>query len=85
MFCVKSTSKLKLTKIKYDHDTNAMAIALICTLLVIGGIELNPGPTGIDDRHLAGPSYAEVTLMDVMQAVHLTQIQINELSSKVQE
>ena len=84
MFCVKSTSRLKLTRIKYEHDANALAIALICTLLVIGGIEMNPGPTRIDDCNQAGPSFADATLMDVMQAIRHTQIQIDELSSKVQ-
>ena len=67
-----------------QHDANALALAVILTLLVIGGVEVNPGPEFVDG-HLPGPSFSNVTLMDIMEAIRLTQIQIGRISDKVND
>ena len=57
LFSVGSTCRSKPMKLKFEHDANAMGIALICTLLVIGGLDLNPGPhtsSIADDSRLSG-------------------------------
>ena len=79
-------NSLKMTEVKYQHDSTALGIVLICTLLVIGGVELNPGPsTATDKSNPSGPSFVNTSLMDVMQAVHLTQLQLDQLSTQVQD
>ena len=90
IFSARSSVKLKLLISQCQHDATAMGIALICTLLVIGGVELKPGPSNADDpilsndeRHSPGPSFMDVTLMDVMQALRVTQLQIGHLSTQV--
>ena len=65
-----------------QHDATGLAIALIITLLVIGGVEQNPGPD-FKEEHPPGPSFSGVSLMDIMEAIRVTQIQIDGLSSKI--
>ena len=84
MFCLKSTTKAKQTQCKFQLDASAMGIALICTLLVIGGVELNPGPPTKEECHSSGPSFMDASLMDVMQAIRVTQMQIDKLSLQMQ-
>ena len=85
MFSARSSAKLKPTTSQCQHDATARGIALICTLLVIGGVELNPGLSNArDERHPPGPSFMDVMLMDIMQALRLTQLQIDHLSAQVQ-
>ena len=83
MFCIRVSSKLKVVSC-LQHDMNALGLALILTLLVIGGVEQNPGPT-TGEEHLPGPSFSGVTLMDVMEAIRITQYQIDGLTNKVHE
>ena len=81
MFCIRTKCKLK--NVTYmQHDATGLAIALIITLLVIGGVEQNPGPDS-KEEHPPGPSFSGVSLMDIMEAIRVTQIQIDGLSSKV--
>ena len=68
----------------FQQESNAIGLALIVTLLVIGGIEQNPGPSSGDDS-LPGPSFAGASLMDVMEAIRLTQFQIENVSRKVDD
>ena len=83
MFCIPRPSKLKVMN-SFQHDANAIALAIILTLLAIGCVELNPGPD-LCDEHLPGPSFSDVTLSDVMQAIRTTQIQIDGVVNKVQD
>ena len=83
MFCVRVRSKQVANKFKCDHDANAMGIALICTLLVIGGLELNPGPPTRNDYEQPGPSFIDASLMDIMQAIRLLQLNLDQLSMQV--
>ena len=84
MFSAGSSNSLKMTNVKYQHDSTA--VGLICTLLVIGGVELNPCPsTATDKGNLPGPSFVCASLMDVMQAIHLTHLQLDQLSALVQD
>ena len=69
MFCIPMPSKLKVMN-SFQHDGNAIALALILTLLAIGGVELNPGPD-LGEEHLPGPSFSDVTLSDVMEAIRI--------------
>ena len=84
MFSATSSVKLKLFTSQCQHDATATGITLICTLLVIGGVELNPGPSSAkDERHSPGPSSMDAALMDVMEALRVTQLQIDHLSTQV--
>ena len=85
MFCPRVSGKLK-EKSCLQHDAHALGLALILTLLVIGGVERNPGPDNdISAEHVPGPSFSGVTLMDVMEAIRITQFQIDGLSNKVRD
>ena len=84
-FCAKQTNKPKVMKPKYQDDCNILGLALICTLLIIGGIEVNPGPVKADERSMPGPSFMNVSLMDVMQAIHHTQIQMDQLAQRIEQ
>ena len=68
---------------RFQDDANALGLALIITLLVIGGVEQNPGPNS--SEQLPGPSFSGVTLMDVMEAIRITQFQIDGLSNRVND
>ena len=83
MFCVRTAGKLKPIRC-VAQDSMALGLALILTLLVIGGVERNPGPDFVGED-TPGPSFSGVTLMDVMEAVRITQLQIDHLSSKVHD
>ena len=83
MFSPRISSKLKM-KSGLQHDAHALGLALILTLLIIGGVEQNPGPVSeASADQFPGPSFSGVTLMDVMEAIRITQFQIDGLSSKV--
>ena len=84
MFCIRMRRKSKSGKSDefFQHDSLALGIALILTLLVIGGVEQNPGPDFIDG-HLPGPSFSDVTLMDIMEAIRISQLQIDQLARQV--
>ena len=46
----------------------------------------NPGPsTATDKSNLSGPSFVNTSLMDVIQAIHLIQLQLDQLSTQVQD
>ena len=83
MFRVRIRAKQVTDNLKCDHDANAMGIALICTLLVIGGLELNPGPTTRNYYEQPGPSFIDASLMDVMQAIRLIHLNLDQLSMQV--
>ena len=81
MFCIRTAGKLKPIRC-VTQDPMALGLALILTLLVIGGVERKPGPDFVGED-TPGASFSGVTLMDVMEAVRITQLQIGHLSSKV--
>lgn len=83
MFDVRTRGKMPSAKC-IQHDCNALGLALILTLLIIGGVEQNPGPD-YSESQLPGPSFSGVTLMDVMEAVRITQLQIDGLSSRMHD
>ena len=67
MFSTRISSKLKM-KSGLQHDAHALGLALILTLLIIGGVEQNPGPVSeASADQFPGPSFSGVTdVMDVM-------------------
>ena len=83
MFCIRTRTKLKSAEL-FHHDSTALGIALILTLLVIGGVEQNPGPD-FTAEHPPGPSFSDVTLMDVMEAIRISQLQVDQLTRQVNE
>ena len=82
MFSIRARIKLRRVT-QFQDDANALGLALIITLLVIGGVEQNPGPD--PSEQLPGPSFSGVTLMDVMEAIRITQFQIDGLTSRVND
>ena len=86
MFSSGSSNNLKMAEVKYQHDLGALGIARLCTPLVIGGVELSPHPsTAKEYSGLSGPPFVNSSLMDVMQAVHITQMQIDQPSTQTQD
>lgn len=83
MFRFRVKCKQKSSDFKCDDDANAMGIALICTLLVIGGLELNPGPSTTADYEQPGPSFVDASIMDVMQAIRILQLHLDQLSQQL--
>ena len=88
MFCVRTRGKMKTVSC-LQQDAHALGLATILTLLVIGGVERNPGPDSMRSETrapslLPGPYFSEVTLMDIMEAIRITQFQIDGLTNKVQ-
>ena len=76
MFDVRTSGKARTTK-SLHHDCTALGLALILALLVIGGVEQTPGPDSREEQLiLPGPSFSGVTLMDVMEAICITQLQL---------
>ena len=75
-------SRCKKSKIasKTSQDELAIGLALVITLLIIGGVEPNPGPDHGSDAQAPGPSFVDATAMDVMEALRLTQLQLDKLT-----
>ena len=86
MFDIRTKSKMPAAN-STQHDCHALGLALILTLLIMGGVEQNPGPDRPDrsDSKLPGPSFSGVTLMDVMEAIRISQLQIDGLSNKMHD
>ena len=60
-----------------------MGLALIITLLIIGGIEQNPGPDCADEEQVPGPSFISATPMDIMESLRLTQRQLDKMENDI--
>ena len=84
-FHLRTKCKQTAHKVECDHDANAMGIALICTLLIIGGLELNPGPSAVEEYDQSGPSFTDATMMDVMHAICGLHAQLDQLSLQMHE
>ena len=78
-----TTRKVK----KPSQDQLAIGLALIITLLIIGGIEPNPGPMpGSMCEEQAcepGPSFVDVSLPDLMEAIRITQMKLDKVARDV--
>ena len=68
---------------KPSQDELAMGLALIITLLIIGGIEQNPGPDCADEEQVPGPSFISATPMDIMESLRLTQRQLDKMANDI--
>ena len=86
MFDIRTKSKTPAAN-SIQHDCHALGLALILTLLIMGGVEQNPGPGRPDssESQIPGPSFSGVTIMDIMEAIRITQLQIDGLSNKVHD
>ena len=74
---------------KPSQDQLALGLALVITLLIIGGIEPNPGPGhGLTSDELycePGPSFVDATTMDMMEALRRTEFKLEKLSSDMSQ
>ena len=83
MFSFGAKRKQKANDFKCDEDANALCLALLCTLLVIGGLKLNPDPSTADEYHQPGPSFLDGTPIDVLQSIRIVHPQLEQLSLQV--